>query len=67
MAYRRIGTELLYTLTAVVALAAAFKGAAWGYPPGRETIWRIGAVTIAAVVGMAWPQLRDAWRADRRG
>jgi quinol-cytochrome oxidoreductase complex cytochrome b subunit len=65
MAFRRTGTEALYTVTAAVAIAAAFRGAAYAYPPGRETIWNIGIVTIAAVVGMAWPQLRDAWRADR--
>lgn len=65
MRYRRIGTELLYTVTAALALAAAFQGACWAYPPGRRTIWTIGVVTIAAVIGMAWPQLRDAWRADR--
>ena len=66
MAFRRTGTELLYTVTAVLAIAAAFRGAAWAYPPGRETIGNIGLVAIAAVIGMAWPQLRDAWRADRR-
>lgn len=67
MALRRTGTELLYTVSAVLAIAAAFRAAAWAYPPGRETIWNIGLVTIAAVVGMFWPQLRDAWRADRGG
>lgn len=65
MAYRRIAIELLYTVTAAMALAAAFKGACWAYPPGRTTIWTIGVVTIVAMIAMAWPQLRDAWRADR--
>ena len=65
MALRRTGTELLYTATAVLAIAAAFRGAAWAYPPGRVTIWNIGMIAVAAVIGMAWPQLRDAWRADR--
>lgn len=67
MAWRRTGAEALYTATAALVIAAAFRGAAWAYPQGRETIWTIGLVAIAAVMGMAWPQLRDAWRADREG
>ncbi|WP_375285955.1 hypothetical protein [Sphingomonas sp.] len=63
--YSRTFVEALHALTAVVATAAAFSGAAWAYPPGRRTIWIIGAVTMIAIAAMVAPQLLRAWRADR--
>jgi hypothetical protein len=65
MPYRRTGLELLYTLTAAVAIAAAFDQAGDAYPPGRATIWWVGAATVVLSIVMVLPQLRDAWRADR--
>lgn len=63
--YSRTFVEALHVLTALVATLAAFRAAMWAYPPGRDTIWTIGAITAAAILAMATPELWRAWRADR--
>ncbi|MDR6787426.1 hypothetical protein J2Y58_000767 [Sphingomonas sp. BE138] len=44
--------------------ALAFKGAAWSYPQGADTIWLVGAATLAAVGVLG---ARDVWRVRRQG
>ncbi len=39
--------------------------AAWGYPQGKATIWPIGLVSMAFVIGFALKPLIDSLRADR--
>ena len=41
--------------------------AAWGYPQGEETIWPIGLVSMAFVLGFGLKPLVTSWRADRAG
>ena len=63
--YSRTLVEALHAVTAVVATLVAFTAASRAYPPGRQTIWTIGIVTVATIVGMLLPQLLAAWREDR--
>lgn len=63
--YGRTFVEVLHALTALAATVAAFMAAARAYPPGRQTIWTIGWVTLAAIAAMVSPQLLRAWRTDR--
>lgn len=44
--------------------ALVFWGAAWSYPQGRDTIWLVGAATMAAVGLLG---ARDVWRVRGRG
>lgn len=57
--------EMLNIVIGVAAAALIVALAAWAYPLGAETIWRIGYVAMAAVAGMGIPALRIAWDADR--
>jgi len=41
--------------------------AAWGYPQGGDTIWPIGLVSTAFVVGFGFKPFLLSWRADRAG
>jgi MFS family permease len=41
--------------------------AAWGYPQGAATIWPIGLVAMAFVIGFGFKPFLTSWRADRAG
>ena len=38
--------------------------AAWGYPQGGATIWPIGLVAMAFVIGFGFKPFLVSWRAD---
>jgi len=41
--------------------------AAWGYPQGGATIWPIGLVAMAFVIGFGFKPFLVSWRADHVG
>lgn len=57
-----VTSEIAWGALGLGVTALVFKGAAWSYPQGGETIWWVGAVTMAAVAALA---ARDAWRVRR--
>ncbi len=64
MRYARILAELLHLTAGIVAIAAMFGAAAWAYPQGHSTIWAVGYVTMAVIVGLSIPRFRSAWSVD---
>ena len=55
--------EWAWGLLALGVTALAFKGAAWSYPQGAETIWLVGAGTMVAVGLLG---ARDVWEVQQR-
>ena len=41
--------ETAWGLLGLGVTALAFRGAAWSYPQGHDTIWIVGGLTLAAV------------------
>lgn len=58
-------TEVLHIAAGLALTALIFKGAAWAYPLGRDTIYVVGWLTALAVVLMGIGPLRRALSADR--
>jgi hypothetical protein len=58
-------TELLHIAAGAAFTVLIFKGAAWAYPLGRDTIELIGWACVIAVVVMGLRPLRRAIAADR--
>ncbi len=59
--------EILHIIAALVTTTAITSVAAWGYPVGAKTIWDVGFVSMAFVLGMGIKPLREAWAADAQG
>ena len=57
--------EFCYMVASAVVTWLVAWGAAWSYPQGAATIWPIGWVSIAFVVGLGFKPFLDSWRADR--
>ncbi|MGK6322363.1 hypothetical protein ACMGDM_04700 [Sphingomonas sp. DT-51] len=55
--------EWAWGLLALGVTALVFKGAAWSYPQGAETIWLVGAGTMVAVALLG---ARDVWEVQQR-
>ncbi|MBY9064422.1 hypothetical protein K7957_15905 [Sphingomonas yunnanensis] len=55
--------EWAWGLLALGVTALVFKGAAWSYPQGAETIWLVGAATMVAVALLG---ARDVWEVQQR-
>ena len=61
--------EVAWGLFGLGVTALVFKGAAWSYPQGYETIWAIGGLTLAAVAilsGREVMRVRAASPADTK-
>ena len=59
--------ELCYLVASALVTYLITAMAAWGYPWGRDTIWPVGLVSMAFVIGFAFKPFLDSWRADRAG
>ena len=57
--------EFCYMLASAAVTWFVAWGAAWSYPQGAGTIWPIGWVSIACVVGLGFKPFWDSWRTDR--
>ena len=57
--------EFCYMIASAAVTWLIARGAVWSYPQGAETIWPIGWVSIAFVVGFGLKPFLDSWRADR--
>lgn len=57
--------EFCYMLASAVVTWFVAWGAAWSYPQGAATIWPIGWVSIAFVVGLGFKPFWDSWQADK--
>ncbi|MBS0479923.1 MAG: hypothetical protein JSR79_11570 [Proteobacteria bacterium] len=57
--------EFAYMLASAGVTYLVAWGAAWSYPQGAATIWPIGWVSIAVVIGVGLKSVLDSWRADR--
>lgn len=67
MAQMQLGAdkrEIGWSALGLGVTALAFKGAAWSYPQGTDTIWAVGAATLLAVGLLG---ARDVWRVRRAG
>jgi len=56
--------EIAWSALSLGLTALVFKGAAWSYPQGADTIWLVGAATLVAVGLLG---ARDIWRVRREG
>lgn len=61
----RFAIELMYVAIGIIVSIVMAAGAAWAVPLARTEIWIIDYVAIAFIIGMGYPQMRDAWAADR--
>ncbi len=61
----RFATELMYVALGIATSIVMAAGAAWAVPLARAEIWIIDYVAIAFIIGMGYPQMREAWIADR--
>lgn len=61
----RFATELMYVALGIATSIVMATGAAWAVPLARAEIWIIDYVAIAFIIGMGYPQMREAWMADR--
>ncbi len=61
----RFATELMYVALGIATSIVMATGAAWAVPLARAEIWIIDYVAIAFIIGMGYPQMREAWIADR--
>ena len=41
--------EMAWGVTGLIVTALVFKGAAWSYPQGHDTIWIVGGLTMSSV------------------
>ena len=57
--------EFCYMLASAGVTWLVAWAAAWSYPHGADTIWPIGWVSIAFVVGMGFKPFWDSCTADR--
>lgn len=57
--------ELGYAAAGLLIALVITWGAAWAYPLGRQVIWWVGGVAMAAVVAINWPAVSDAIARDR--
>ena len=62
---RQVAIELAHIAGGIVLALVIGWGAAWAVPLARAEIWIIDYVAIAFIIGMGYPQMRDAWAADR--
>lgn len=56
--------EAAWGLLGLGVTALVFWGAAWSYPQGWNTIWMVGAGTMAVMGGLS---ARDVWRVRSHG
>lgn len=61
----RFVIELMYVALGIMTSIMMAMGAAWAVPLARAEIWIIDYVAIAFIIGMGYPQMREAWMADR--
>ncbi len=61
----RFATELMYVALGIAVSIVMAAAAAWAVPLARGDIWMIDYVVIAFIIGMNYPQMRDARAADR--
>ncbi len=61
----RFATELMYVALGIATSIVMATGAAWAVPLARAEIWIIDYVAIAFIIGMGYPQMREALMADR--
>ncbi|MGN6817367.1 MAG: hypothetical protein ACTHJR_01705 [Sphingomonas sp.] len=59
--------EACYMVASAIVTYLITAMAAWGYPQGGDTIWPIGLVSTAFVVGFGFKPFLLSWRADRAG
>jgi hypothetical protein len=59
--------EFCYMAASAVVTWFVARAAVWSYPQGSATIWPIGWVAIAFVVGLGFKPFLDSWRLDRAG
>ncbi len=63
----RRGIAILWLLAGVGLMALFGWEGAWAYPLGRETVWTVATIGMAAWVAADLPLLVAAFRAPRRG
>lgn len=59
--------EACYMVASAIVTYLITATAAWGYPQGAATIWPIGLVAMAFVIGFGFKPFLASWRADRGG
>jgi hypothetical protein len=59
--------EACYMVASAVVTYLITAMAAWGYPQGGATIWPIGLVAMAFVIGFGFKPFLVSWRADHAG
>lgn len=57
--------EACYMVASAIVTYLITTMAAWGYPQGKTTIWPIGLVAMAFVIGFGFKPFVESWRADR--
>lgn len=59
--------EACYMIASAIVTYLITAMAAWGYPQGGDTIWPIGLVSTAFVIGFGLKPFLVSLRADRAG
>jgi hypothetical protein len=59
--------EACYMVASAIMTYLITAMAAWGYPQGSATIWPIGLVAIAFVIGFGLKPFLVSWREDHIG
>ncbi len=59
--------EACYMVASAIVTYLITAMAAWGYPQGAATIWPIGLVSTAFVIGFGLKPFLVSLRADRAG
>ena len=63
----RTFAEACYMVASAIVTYLITAMAAWGYPQGGATIWPIGLVAMAFVIGFGFRPFLVSWRADHAG
>ena len=56
--------EACYMVASAIVTYLITAMAAWGYPQGGATIWPIGLIAMAFVIGFGFKPFLISWRAD---
>jgi hypothetical protein len=59
--------EACYMIASAIVTYLITAMAAWGYPQGGATIWPIGLVAMAFVIGFGFKPFLVSWRTDHAG
>ena len=61
----RVLVEVLHVAAGLLTAVLIGWLSAWSYPPGRDDVWLVTYVALAAIVAMGVGPVRRAWQRDR--